>query len=67
MLLAEKEGGSTPKSIQMYISNLTKALGAVTVAISRLRVDDDPVCSATHVFSVGTLPVVITGIERTAP
>ena len=66
LLLAEKEGGSTPKSIQMRISNLTKALDAVAVAISRLCIDDDPVCSAKHVFSVDTLPVVNTGIERTA-
>ena len=39
----------------MRISYLTKALGAVAVAISRVCVEDDPVSSATHLFSFGTL------------
>ena len=45
LLLAEKEEMSTSKSVETRILNLTKALGAVSMAISRLCVDDDPVCS----------------------
>jgi hypothetical protein len=52
LLLAEKEGESTPKCTQMRISYLTKALGAVSVAISRVSVEDDPVSSATHLVLV---------------
>ena len=54
LLLAEKEETRTSKSIQMRVSNFTKALDAVTMAISRLCVDDDPVCCATYLFKVGT-------------
>ena len=66
LLLAEKEGASTSKSIETHISNLTKALGAVTMAISRLSVDDDTVCSASYLFDVRTVTIVNIGIERTA-
>ena len=48
MFLAEKEGASTPRSVQMRISYLTKALDAVAVAMS--RVYDNPVNSATYLF-----------------
>ena len=42
-MLAEKEDANSSKSVQTRVSNLTKALDAVTTSISRLSVDGDSV------------------------
>ena len=42
-LLAEKGELDTPKDVKMRVTNLTKALDAITVAMARLSDDDDPV------------------------
>ena len=64
MFLAEKEGASTPRSVQMRISYLTRALDAVAVAMS--RVYDNPVNSATYLFCNVIYEVFVnTGIEKT--
>lgn len=41
--MAEKGEIDTPKDVKMRVSNLTKALDTLSLAISRLNDDDNPV------------------------
>ena len=43
MLISEKGDINTPEDVQMRVSNLTKALDTISLAITRLNDDDDPV------------------------
>lgn len=44
LLLAEKGELDIPSDTQMRISNLTKALDMIALAMTRLNEDDNPVC-----------------------
>ena len=49
MLLADK-GLDTPSDVQMRISNLTKAMDMIALAIARLTEDDNLVCETILTF-----------------